>query len=533
MFLPKSLWEQALLAETLLEFTHRDALHIGETSYTYRQLDDRSRSIAAMLQGPTAAILPGRTLETYASVVAVERTGFTYVPLNPDSPDDLLLEQISLAAVDTIVVDPELTAKAFRLLERMERSLFVLLLEGSRTEAPRSILGRHHVAWVGEHDRPAETIDSVTDAPLYQLFTSGTTGKPKMVPIPRANVAEYLKSIRSIFDFRSEDRFSQFFNLSFDLSIHDLFVTWTHGGCLCVPKGTELLDPVGFASRNDLSVWFSVPSLASLAMMSRKLRPGSLPKLRHALFCGEALTWPLLEAFAPAAPSASITNLYGPTEATIAITSYRVGADTPMPAADTRTTVPIGRPFAGQEAIVTDAGLEPVRDGDIGELLLGGSQLAPGYRGNPEETARSFVDAQFDGYRNGRWYRTGDLVRQTRDGMVFLGRKDSQVKWRGFRIELGAIEAALGDIAKTPIAVVVPWPPNADGAVEKLIAFVGDLSLPLKDLRRELEGRLPRHMVPAEIFEIDSSADIRNANGKVDRRKIIDRHLAKSSRRGP
>lgn len=522
-----------MLAETLLKFAHRDALSIGGTSYTYRQLDDRSRSIAAILRGPVVAILPGRTLETYASIAAVERTGFTYVPLNPDSPDDVLLGQLSLASVNALVVDSELTGTAFRLLERMDRPLSVLLLEPSGSAPPNSLLRRHHIDRLDDDAQPVEAIDDVADAPLYQLFTSGTTGKPKMVPIPRTNVSEYLKSIGSTFDFRADDRFSQFFNLSFDLSVHDVFVAWAHGGCLCVPKKTELLDPVGFASRNELSVWFSVPSLASLAMISRKLRPGSLPTLRHALFCGESLTWPLLEAFRHAAPSASITNLYGPTETTIAITSHRVEADAEMSTSADETTVPIGHPFAGQEAVVTNAELEPVQEGDIGELLLGGSQLAPGYRGSSEETARSFIDARFDGYHNSRWYRTGDLVRETPRGMVFLGRKDTQIKWRGFRIELGAIEAVLGDVAKTPIAVAVPWPPNANGAVEKLIAFVGDLDMPVNDLRRELESRLPRHMVPAEILEIDSEADIRNANGKVDRRKIVDLHLAKSSRGYP
>lgn len=514
-----------MLSNALSEFGGKDALCIGGVAYSYEMLDCWSRRIAAMLTGPTIAILPGRSFETFASVVAAARSGHTYVPLNPDLPDDLILNQLTLAEPSSLFVDHKMFEKAKRLLKRVDRSLSIVLLDRPERENAWREFHPHQIKWVDDgHVPPVDEIDRVVDAPLYQLFTSGTTGIPKRIAIPRSNVSAYLEAIASNFDFCSNDRFSHFFKLSFDLSVHDLFVAWTNGGCLCVPSPAELLDPVAFARKNKLSVWFSVPSVASLAILARKLQPESLPTIRHALFCGEALSWEILEAFSEAAPSAAITNLYGPTEATIAITHHRVTADDKLRAYATNGAVPIGKPFENQEVLVVDSDLNPIKDERIGELLLGGSQLAPGYQGDLIQTASHFLDLTFEGYASNRWYRTGDLVRQSDGRLFFVGRNDSQIKWRGFRIELGEIEAALGEVAKTPLAVVVPWPPPSEGGIKKLLAFLGEPHAPVKEVRQMLRDRLPSHMLPAEFITIDSASDFRNANEKIDRQKIVEYH---------
>jgi amino acid adenylation domain-containing protein len=501
-------------------------LRIDGVDYSYESLDRLSRSIASALQGPVVAMLPGRSLETYASVVAIERSGRTFVPLNPDLPDARLARQIALAAPTSLVVDRAAIGKARLLLKNVSLPLTVVLFRPEAADEVDPHFAPHQVRWV-EGDDVGDDDGGLIDAPLYQIFTSGTTGKTKKISIPRRSVAAYLQGIAEHFDFRPEDRFSRFFNFSFDLSFHDLFVTWTRGGRLCIPSQAEMLDPVAFARKNALSVWFSVPSLAGLAMMARKLQPDSLPQLRHALFCGEALSWQVLKAFRQAAPNAVLSNLYGPSEATIAITLHQIKPDEDVATGDDNASVPIGQPFAGQEALVVDEAFRPAPEGEIGELLLAGSQLAPGYDGNPTETARRFLNMSFAGRASKRWYRTGDLARRTKDGLAFVGRNDTQIKWRGHRIELGEIEAVLGEIVGTPLVAVIAWPPSAEGPIERLIAYVGALPEPAAAIKAKLRERLPAYMIPAEIVAIDQPSAVLNANGKIDRKKLVDLHKRK------
>jgi amino acid adenylation domain-containing protein len=370
---------------------------------------------------------------------------------------------------------------------------------------------------------PAEVdVGAAPDTPLYIMSTSGTTGTPKRIAIPRSHVVEYLKSIRRLFDFTRDDRFSHFFKLSFDLSVHDLLVTWSTGACLYVPALTDILDPVAYARRHALTVWFSVPSLVGLAIMSRKLAANALPDIRHAIFCGEALSWAAADAFLAAAPNARLTNLYGPTEATIAITHYAIDRKSALKP-EASASVPIGRPFPGQEAIVVGPDLAVLPSGMRGELLLGGSQLAPGYVDSPAQTRETFVNTRFPGCHSKRWYRTGDVVESTPEGLVFHGRRDMQVKFRGHRVELGEIEAVLQRVAKTPLAIVIAWPPSGAGPVDRLLAFIMPPHDPAADLHAMIRDQLPAHMVPARIFTINQPVDaILNDNKKLDRAKIAE-----------
>lgn len=473
------------------------------------------------------AILADSSLETYAGVLASARSGRTYLPLNPAFPDDRLLKIIDAARPATILVDGKGIEQAYRLLQQIKTPMRVVLSRSDSLHETWSNIGDHDVVPIDDRDAPAaDVVDTDTDdsVPLYLMFTSGTTGQPKGISIPRRHVADYLRSIRTLFDIRPDDRCSHFFRLSFDLSVHDMFVTWTSGACLYVPGPLEYLDPATFARRHRLTVWFSVPSLASLAMRSRKLMPKSLGQLRLALFCGEALSWETVTAFQAAAPHARITNLYGPTEATIAITHHTLPSEAAgLTPEQRRRSVPIGEPFPGQEAIVVGPDLARLPPAEPGELLLGGSQLAPGYLDNPDQTAKQFITLDVEGCVSHRWYRTGDLAMATPEGLVYLGRSDSQIKFRGHRIELGEIEAALQHAAGTPLAIVAPWPPTDGGlAVEQLIAFVMPPHPPVQALHATLRSQLPAHMVPARIITIDHPpTSILNDNQKIDRGRLV------------
>ena len=512
------------LSATLRTQGHRPALCIGGQEVTYRTLDEWSRRLAAEFRGRFVGVFAGSSLETYAGILAVTRSGRTYIPLNADFPDDRLLQILLARRPGTLIVDREHLDRASALLQQVQEPMRIVTLEPDLDKNATIKSGRHDFVFVDETSsaEPFDEEGEINDeTPLYVLSTSGSTGTPKSIAIPRSNVADYVRSAQSLFEFRPEDRFSHFFKLSFDLSVHDIFVTWATGACLYVPKPRDLLDPVAFAKQNALTVWFSVPSLVSLAFMSRKLKAGVLPTVRHAIFCGEALSWENVGAFQTAAPEARITNLYGPTEATIAITHYSVDRENP-PKEGKSASVPIGQPFPGQEALVVNADLNVLSaPGERGELLLGGSQLAPGYVNDPVQTEEAFLDREFPGFTAKRWYRTGDIVMNTADGMVFLGRSDTQIKFRGHRIELGEIEAVLQRLAKTPLAIVMAWPPFGPGPVDRLLAFLMPPHTPTREVHDMMRDQLPAHMVPARILTLDQPADtILNDNQKVDRSKI-------------
>ena len=187
---------------------------------------------------------------------------------------------------------------------------------------------------------------------------------------------------------RPEDRFSQTFELTFDLSVHDLFLCWENGATLVVASEKELRMPAAYIQRHEITCWFSVPSLAYQVRLQEDLAPGAFPSLRSSLFCGEALPTVVAREWAAAAPDSIVENWYGPTEATIACSRYIVGD-----AEITEDTVPIGQAFDRMELLVLDEALAPCSVGVSGELFLAGAQVATGYLNDPEKTAASFPDA--------------------------------------------------------------------------------------------------------------------------------------------
>ena len=530
------------LRKTLTTYPDRPAVTLGEQTITYHELFDEADKLIHTVQQATVlegqllvGILAERSLTAYAAILGAACAGWTYVPLNTDHPDERLCKIIQTAGVQLLVVDGDHLERARQLVRQLESAMIVVVPEASKAkwlvhppEEPGAV--KHQIAYHGDsapndssfiREWLARVDDCDEAAPLYILFTSGTTGEPKGIRVSRANLASYLDAIEQIFDFNPTDRFSQFFGLSFDLSVHDIFVCWTVGACLHVPKQNELFDPVRFAQRSQLTVWFSVPSLAGLAIRFGKLLPGTLPGLRHVLFCGEALSWSVASAFRQAASGATLTNLYGPTEATIAITHYQLPDEEPDGCAThERDAVPIGRPFPGQEAVILDEHLQPVQAGEVGQLFLGGSQLAEGYFKNAKVTAEKFIQHEVAGHQSHIWYGTGDLAEwSVRNGLIFRGRIDDQIKLHGHRIELTEVEEVLRNSAGTSLAIVAPWPLNQTGSAERLVAYVCQSRLPLEQLRSRMADVLPNYMLPTKFIPIEQP--FFNANHKLDRRQIL------------
>jgi D-alanine--poly(phosphoribitol) ligase subunit 1 len=268
----------------------------------------------------------------------------------------------------------------------------------------------------------------------------------------------------------------------------------------------------------DLTVWVSTPSFARLCLAEPSFAAPMLPRLRRFLFCGETLTPDDARQLLVRFPDAAVWNTYGPTEATVATTSIRV---TPEVLAR-HPVLPVGRTKPGTIVRITaDGTLNPVPDGELGEIVIAGDNVSPGYVGDPVLTCRKFQ--RLEGLPA---YRTGDLGR-FEDGLLFFhGRRDDQIKLHGHRIELGDVEANLCAIQGVSAAVVLPVTRN--GAVDALAAFViapgqSEESEParLRWLRGEVQRQLPRYMQPRTIRFVDRFP--MTANGKIDRRELLAR----------
>jgi amino acid adenylation domain-containing protein len=514
------------------------SLELGEQSLSYEQLWNYAGRITACLKETVdpsekvVAVLADRSVGAYGGILGVLGSGRGYVPLNPKFPVERTLVMLRASGCKTLVVGRECAATLEALLRRLHEGLdkpLTLIIPDSGWE-PGSKLpsaqlpSAHRVIAARQLSKVADPCDPMVDGSdtAYLLFTSGSTGVPKGVAVSQSSVVAYMEYAAKRFGMHGGDRCSQNFDLTFDLSVHDLFTCWDAGATLC-PYVEQTLTPATLVDEKELTCWFSVPSVAMFASKLGLLQPGAFPTLRWSLFCGEALSSSLAAAWQRAANNSILENLYGPTEATIAITYYRWDSAT-SPAECVRGLVPIGWPFDGQQVCVVNEDLAPVPSGESGELCLGGSQVTRGYLNDPEKTAKSFVRLKHTGDQV--WYRTGDLVRQdTRGCLFYLGRRDFQVKVNGYRVELQEIDLVLREAARTELAVAIPWPLSEGSASGIVGVLSGSDPAHDKQIIAACETRLPRYMVPNRIYHFPQIP--LNVNGKIDRGKITEM-LAKS-----
>jgi D-alanine--poly(phosphoribitol) ligase subunit 1 len=502
-------------------FPQRPALWLDGRSWSYAELHTevcRLRERLLAHAGSVCATLADRSLAAYCAPLACMLAGRIHVPLGNSFPPERMANILGRTRPTVLICDSSGASMLPELLPRLDFALAVLAPEDG-TDAPE-LGSMESTGGAAAHVVPGGAARSsgldVDDSDIaYVLFTSGSTGVPKGVAVGHRALCAYVDAVLAQYpELDEHQRCSQFFEPTFDLSMHDMFVTWAAGACLyCVPK-QALMMPTDFVKEHRLSVWFSVPSLAAALQRFKQLLPGTFPSLRLALFCGEALPGPLAGAWLAAAPNARCDNIYGPTEATIACTAHRVIA-----ADAERTVVPIGRAFPAMEIAVVNPLGERCASGEAGELWLGGVQLAFGYWKDPAQTAARFVAHALPGCSSERWYRSGDLaVIEPSGSALFLGRADRQIKLRGYRIELQEVEAHLreacaGPDASAEVAVIAILPPGAD-APSGLAAFV---VCPHYDPRRvmaAIKARLPAYMLPSEVHVLDALP--LNSNGKVD-----------------
>ena len=490
----------------------RPALAFSERTLTYEDLGASADRIAATLKATASesesltAVFAHRTETAYAGILGVLGSGRGYVPLNPAFPPTRTQAMVRDSGVRTIVAGREALPLLDDVLEG-EKGFTILVPEGPPPElSGHTVVSSDEIAAatpVLHHlPRPSDI--------AYLLFTSGSTGRPKGVGVTQENIDAYLDYVIPTYEVVPDDRCSQMFELTFDVSVHDLFVTWSAGACLCVPPKGATMAPGRYINSQQLTIWFSVPSVAMIMSRMRALRANTLPTLRASLFAGEALPAALANEWAAAAPSSTVENLYGPTEATITITAYRWTAGE-----QDDGFVPMGEPYPKHRVAVVDREGNEVADDEAGELCLAGPQVAPGYFRDPERTASVFKTLPGEG--DTIWYCTGDLVeRDSKRGLLYRGRIDDQVQIMGFRVELQEVDLALRAAIGTSLAMAVSHPPGP--AAQTVYAFAVEADIDEATALERCRAALPPYMVPRRIF---FRPDLpMNSNGKIDRKAL-------------
>ncbi|HEX6199873.1 MAG TPA: amino acid adenylation domain-containing protein, partial [Thermoanaerobaculia bacterium] len=460
-------------------------------SLSYGALRDRAWRLAGRLaalgvgaEEPVAVCLE-RGPDLVAALLGVLEAGGAYVPLDPEYP-----------AARTAWVLEDSGARVVLTQESLRPSL----AGGGRTlvEVSGAIATGPVVAPAGREERSPEALSHV-------IYTSGSTGRPKGVAVRHRASAELVSWSASRFPPAVLSSVLASTSVCFDLSVFELFAPLSSGGTVVLVDDALALCSDPAASRATLVN--TVPSA-----LEEVLRLGGLPEsVRVVNLAGEALRRDLVERAYGAGGVESVLNLYGPSEDTTYSTGCRV---------EPGETPGIGRPVPNTRAYVLDRRLGPVPRGAVGELGLGGANLARGYLGRPSRTAESFVPDPW-GDAGGRLYRTGDRVRQGGSGSLeFVGRLDHQVKVRGFRVELGEIESLLAEHPAVREAAAVV---RGEGSERRIVAYVGregaggadDPGALGEELRGHLAARLPRHMVPSSVEVLDALP--RTPNGKLDR----------------
>ncbi|SIO89920.1 Siderophore biosynthesis non-ribosomal peptide synthetase modules @ Bacillibactin synthetase component F [Nocardiopsis sp. JB363] len=472
------------------------AVEDGSGAHTYADLHRGTERIAALLHahgvgpGRTVGVALPRSADMLAALLAVQRVGGVYLPLDPEFPAD-------------------------RLAYMLEDSGTALLLTGGGVRAPAGVT-TPVLDLDGDHPAPtgAETPRSparVPGAVAYVLYTSGSTGRPKGVVIDHRNLANFLTDMGRRFPLSRGERWLAVTTVGFDISALELYLPLLFGATVVLADKDTVRDGVALVDlleRDHVDVMQATPTLWRMLL---ETKPEVLHDLR-VLVGGEALPQALADDLA--AHARQVTNVYGPTETTIWSTTDPVHAGEP---------VSIGRPMANTRVYVLDDHLRVVPPGVAGDLYISGEGVGVGYHGRFGLTAERFVADPYAHVPGARMYRAGDLARWREDGTLdFLGRADFQVKIRGFRIELGEIETALARLDGVAQAVVTAH--EGDDGHHRLVAYLttdgSGASVDAADLRAGLSADLPGYMIPSAFVTLDAWP--LTANGKVDRKALPD-----------
>lgn len=479
-----------------------EAFCIADKKYSYKQFYDiieQIYSIVVDLPEDNIALYTVDDIRTYASIYALWACGKSYVPLNPKQPRERHLEVVN-------------SINSHYILSADKK--YDILSEGINMISTRDILD------IDYQRKDNMLIKEVEDSCLaYIIFTSGSTGKPKGVQLTRGNLAAFIDSMNHVEDLSilPEDKCLQPFDFTFDMSVSSYVLPLTKGACVyTIPhKAIKFTYIAGLLEDYHLTVLVMVPSM--IRNMLPYMDEVQLDSVRYNILAGEALTGSVLKKWHDGNQNMISYNMYGPTEDTVYCTYYKVDKNNIENPLSSNDIINIGKSFLNNKILLLDENDKIIKNtNEEGELCLCGKQLTPGYWNNEKENQAKFLMINGE-----RYYRTGDLCYYGNNfNLMYVGRKDFQVKINGFRVELGEIENRYSEISGGNFCVVMPYT-NEQGNTELAIVIEGD-EYDFKAHKTQLANELPAYELPAKWLFIKSIP--LNTNGKVDR-KAIKKHF--------
>lgn len=491
-----------------------------DRSLTYQELHQRSGAVASQLTelgvgpGDRVGIYMAKSLEAVVAVYGVMRAGAAYVPMDSSAPVSRVGYIADNCEMSVVITEPRLERNWEELTSIAGEITHLAVFEATEVDEVGSAGVTRAEADIDVFDDPPVIGDDLA----YILYTSGSTGQPKGVMLSHENCRAFVQWAVEELGVTADDRLSSHAPFHFDLSTFDLYAAAAVGATLVlVPPRVSVfpVEVVRFIEENEISVWYSVPSILTMMVERADLSPGALPSLKTVLFAGEVFPSKHLSRLMKLVPHADFFNLYGPTETNVC-TWYRV----PEPPGESDPPISIGSAIRNVETFVVGKDGSEVSPGTVGELLVRGATVMKGYWGDPERTAERLTPSTLERHRGDLVYHTGDLVEEMPDGNYrFLGRRDNQVKSRGYRIELGDIESAVSTHPDVVECGVVAVPDEI--VTNRIVAFVSVAAEVSEDeLKSFCADLVPKYMVP-ERFSILEMLP-KTSTGKLDRQGLLD-----------
>jgi D-alanine--poly(phosphoribitol) ligase subunit 1 len=489
---------------TVYNYPNKIAIDDSQVAISFSELNKISDQIAIKIvsnangsRQPIAVFLP-KNRWSMASFIGIFKSGNFYIPLDIKSPGERILKIIETLNSSWIITNFEYKEN----LTRLGYQGKIICIE----DVLQISISDYEITKLEEISNTTIDLD-----PVYSIFTSGSTGNPKGVLIPHRGVIDFIEWAITTYEVTETAIIGNQVPLYFDMSVLDMYLMVFTGATLHIIPEEHFAFPIKlieYVNEKNINFIFWVPSVLNNVSnfdAFSVIKPKSLEKI---LFAGEAMPNKHLNYWRNNYPNALYSNLYGPTEITVIATYYIVN----RPFKDDES-LPIGKACKNTQTLIISEDGKLVKKGEMGELCIRGSLLAYGYYNNSDKTHEVFVQNPLHNFYPDIVYKTGDLVYENDlNEIIFVGRKDSQIKHMGYRIELGEIETAISGIKEVGNSCVL-----YDDNLKRIVAFFKSKKTGI-EIKKELVHCLPKYMIPTKWINMEQFP--LNANGKIDRLKL-------------
>lgn len=486
------------------KYPQKTAFADSREEISYQQLVQTAKRMASGLGKRTKGqlrrpvmVLIDREIKSVISFMAVVYSGNFYVPIDRGLPRERIESMVRSMQPIGLIYQREHEAVAAAIAEPVEKIRYEELLSEETEEETLAKIR-------------SQMLD--TD-PLYAIFTSGSTGIPKGVLVGNHSVIDLVDNFREVFGFDESCVFGNQAPFDFDVSVKDIYSTIKNGATMYIIPPKLFVMPAklaAFLNEKKINTIIWAVSALTIAANVKAFRQEKPLYLRNVMFSGEVMPNKVLNYWRGVLPKVQYVNLYGPTEITCNCTYFKV--DRPY---EDQEVLPIGKSFLNTGILLLDSKRErEVAEGEAGEICVTGSSLALGYYNETEKTNAAFIQNPLNPHYPERIYCTGDMGKYDAEGnLLFLSRRDAQIKHMGHRIELGEIEIAVNAMAFIEAAVCL-----YDEERQKIVLFYqadGDYK---KQIVEELGKTLPKYMWPNQFFQYEKLP--LSKHGKIDRMQL-------------